>query len=218
MSEDEAGAGTGAGAGADALSELVAQMCRHARHLRVMRFSSLESELADGGSARSRAALQEAIEEVDGSCYNGDVDADGAPTREAKVAEQSPVSWYLMLRAADRFAEAHGGRMPGEALGAALGSAEEATALATDAAALWAIAQALCAELGLGAPPPARLLSAKHAAETARFGASEPHTVAAFLGGVAAQEAVKLLTHMFVPFDNCLIYNGALGLHTVLRL
>jgi amyloid beta precursor protein binding protein 1 len=41
-----------------------------------------------------------------------------------------------------------------------------------------------------------------------RYGAAELHSVAAFLGGAAAQEAIKIITHQFVPFNNTYIYNG----------
>ncbi|XP_060767074.1 NEDD8-activating enzyme E1 regulatory subunit isoform X1 [Neoarius graeffei] len=44
--------------------------------------------------------------------------------------------------------------------------------------------------------------------EFCRYGAAEPHTVAALLGGAAAQEAIKLVTHQFVPFNNTFIYNA----------
>ncbi|XP_065145361.1 NEDD8-activating enzyme E1 regulatory subunit [Paramisgurnus dabryanus] len=44
--------------------------------------------------------------------------------------------------------------------------------------------------------------------EFCRYGAAEPHTVAAFLGGSAAQEAIKIITHQFVPFNNTFIYNA----------
>uniref|UniRef100_A0A665XBX4 NEDD8-activating enzyme E1 regulatory subunit n=1 Tax=Echeneis naucrates TaxID=173247 RepID=A0A665XBX4_ECHNA len=44
--------------------------------------------------------------------------------------------------------------------------------------------------------------------EFCRYGAAEPHTVAAFLGGSAAQEAIKIISHQFVPFSNTFIYNA----------
>lgn len=48
-----------------------------------------------------------------------------------------------------------------------------------------------------------------HITEFCRYGAGEVHSVAAFLGGVAAQEVVKIITHQFVPLNNTLIYNAA---------
>ncbi|PNH10809.1 NEDD8-activating enzyme E1 regulatory subunit [Tetrabaena socialis] len=40
------------------------------------------------------------------------------------------------------------------------------------------------------------------------LGPTELHVVAAFMGGVAAQEAIKLVTRQFVPLAGPLIYNG----------
>ncbi|XP_073257022.1 NEDD8-activating enzyme E1 regulatory subunit-like [Porites lutea] len=54
--------------------------------------------------------------------------------------------------------------------------------------------------------------------EMCRYGASELHSVAAFIGGAAAQEIVKLITHQFVPFNNTYIYNGITGCSTTLCL
>ncbi len=44
--------------------------------------------------------------------------------------------------------------------------------------------------------------------ELCRYGASELHSIAAFIGGCCAQEAIKLITHQYVPIENTLIYNG----------
>ena len=44
--------------------------------------------------------------------------------------------------------------------------------------------------------------------EFCRYGGGEIHAVSAFIGGVAAQEVIKLITHQFVPLNNTLIYNG----------
>ncbi len=44
--------------------------------------------------------------------------------------------------------------------------------------------------------------------ELCRYGGSELHSIAAFVGGYCAQEAIKLITHQYVPIDNTLIYNG----------
>lgn len=41
-----------------------------------------------------------------------------------------------------------------------------------------------------------------------RFGGGEVHSVAAFMGGIAAQEVIKLVTHQFVPICQPLIYNA----------
>ena len=41
-----------------------------------------------------------------------------------------------------------------------------------------------------------------------RFGGGEIHTISAALGGLAAQEIIKLVTSQLVPFDNTLILDG----------
>ena len=44
--------------------------------------------------------------------------------------------------------------------------------------------------------------------EMCRYGNSEIHTISAFMGGLASQESIKLLTKQFVTINNTLIYNG----------
>ncbi|RYG47228.1 hypothetical protein EON67_08770 [archaeon] len=41
-----------------------------------------------------------------------------------------------------------------------------------------------------------------------RYGGCEPHTIAAYVGGVASQEALKLITGLFVPIGNTHVFNG----------
>lgn len=45
--------------------------------------------------------------------------------------------------------------------------------------------------------------------ELVRYAGVEIHCVAAFIGGVAAQEVIKVITGQFVPVDNCTIFNMA---------
>ncbi|KAJ7948152.1 NEDD8-activating enzyme E1 regulatory subunit [Quillaja saponaria] len=44
--------------------------------------------------------------------------------------------------------------------------------------------------------------------EMCRFGAAELHVVAAFVGGIASQEVIKLITKQFVPLSGTFIFNG----------
>lgn len=44
--------------------------------------------------------------------------------------------------------------------------------------------------------------------EVCRYGGAELAAVAAWVGGVAAQEAVKLLTRQYVPLHNTLLYSA----------
>lgn len=203
-------------------SEYVHLVCKNARNLRLLRYRSLEDELA--GCASTRSSVQEemsmAAEEVDGD----GMDVDGEESAALKQSQQKPIAWYIMLRAADRFVALHG-RYPGQASctteaesSAAGNGSDESAMLEADSSQLWAIAQALCkAELGLDSIPSC-VLNAKHAQEIVRYGGCEIHTTAAVMGGVASQEAVKLLTSQYVPLDNTFIHNGIAGVSGVLQL
>ncbi len=51
-----------------------------------------------------------------------------------------------------------------------------------------------------------------------RYGASEPHAIAALMGGIAAQEAIKLITRQYVPLDNTFIFDGHTQTASTFRL
>lgn len=44
--------------------------------------------------------------------------------------------------------------------------------------------------------------------EFCRFGGAELHSVSAFLGGLAAQEAIKFITNQYKPIHNTFIYDA----------
>jgi amyloid beta precursor protein binding protein 1 len=54
-------------------------------------------------------------------------------------------------------------------------------------------------------------LTKDHAKEIVRYGGGELHTISALIGGVSAQEAVKIITHQYIPLNNTFIYNGIVG-------
>jgi hypothetical protein len=51
-----------------------------------------------------------------------------------------------------------------------------------------------------------------------RYGAGELHAIAAFVGGVGSQEAVKLVTAQFTPMDNTFLFNGITSVASTLKL
>lgn len=99
---------------------------------------------------------------------------------------------YLMLRSVDRFYQQHS-RYPG----VYNYQVEE------DIGQLKLCVNGLLQEYGLNVN-----VKDDYVHEFCRYGAAEPHTVASFLGGSAAQEAIKIITHQFVPFNNTFIYNA----------
>ena len=51
-------------------------------------------------------------------------------------------------------------------------------------------------------------LPTNYVEEIFRVGFSEFHSLAAIMGGIAAQEVIKLITKQFIPVDNVFIYNS----------
>uniref|UniRef100_A0A7S1C6B9 NEDD8-activating enzyme E1 regulatory subunit n=1 Tax=Bicosoecida sp. CB-2014 TaxID=1486930 RepID=A0A7S1C6B9_9STRA len=176
--------------------EWIPRACANANFMRLLRTRSLADEAA--AAALDAEAIGEELEELGWTVEDDE--------ERAKVAAQKPFCWYVALRAADRFT----GRT-GRVAGAADEEVEaDAAALAEDVAAEKAAAAASMG--GLDIP-----VGADHAAEIARYGGAEPHNVAAVLGGVASQEAVKLITHQYEPLDNTFIFNGITGESAVYR-
>uniref|UniRef100_A0A2K6E2M5 NEDD8-activating enzyme E1 regulatory subunit n=1 Tax=Macaca nemestrina TaxID=9545 RepID=A0A2K6E2M5_MACNE len=99
---------------------------------------------------------------------------------------------YLMLRAVDRFHKQHG-RYPG----VSNYQVEE------DIGKLKSCLTGFLQEYGLSV-----MVKDDYVHEFCRYGAAEPHTIAAFLGGAAAQEVIKIITKQFVIFNNTYIYSG----------
>ncbi|KAB1273089.1 NEDD8-activating enzyme E1 regulatory subunit [Camelus dromedarius] len=99
---------------------------------------------------------------------------------------------YLMLRAVDRFHKQHG-RYPGMSNY----QVEE------DIGKLKSCLTGFLQEYGLSV-----MVKDDYVHEFCRYGAAEPHTIAAFLGGAAAQEVIKIITKQFVIFNNTYIYSG----------
>ena len=55
-------------------------------------------------------------------------------------------------------------------------------------------------------------------AEFCRAGGSQLHSMSSFMGGVASQEVIKLLTRQYIPMNHTLIYNGIDSTSSVLKL
>ncbi|XP_009774995.1 NEDD8-activating enzyme E1 regulatory subunit AXR1 isoform X2 [Nicotiana sylvestris] len=103
------------------------------------------------------------------------------------------VGLYILLRAADRFA-ANYNKFPGQFDGE----------MDEDISRLKTTAVGLLNDLGCNGSA----LSEDLINEMCRYGASELHAVAAFVGGVASQEVIKLITRQFIPMSGTFIFNG----------
>ncbi|KAL6136889.1 hypothetical protein ACLB2K_062184 [Fragaria x ananassa] len=101
--------------------------------------------------------------------------------------------FYILLRAADRFA-ANYNNFPGQFDGV----------MDEDISRLKTTAVGLLNDLGCNGVT----LTEDLINEMCRFGAAELHAVAAFIGGIASQEVIKLITKQFVPLSGTFIFNG----------
>ncbi|EDO44524.1 predicted protein [Nematostella vectensis] len=116
---------------------------------------------------------------------------------------ESDVMFYVLLRAVDRFYSQYH-RYPGN-----FDDQVEA-----DVVKLKSCVAAQLQEWSL----PNATVKSECIHEICRYGASELHPVAAFMGGAAAQEVVKIVTRQFVPFSNTFIYNGMTGSSVTIQL
>jgi len=101
--------------------------------------------------------------------------------------------WYFALRASEKFREEHG-RYPGE----------NTKTPHDDFESLRKHADKLVTGVGFDAEQ----LPNDHLQELCRYGNSQIHNIAAVMGGVAAQEIIKLVTHQWVPLNNTFVFNG----------
>lgn len=124
--------------------------------------------------------------------------------------EQLPLLWYLGFRACQLFYSQHG-RYPG--------TTEDYQA---DVAILHQCIVDCVHRYKLSDNEvlQSTLLQNHHhyAMELTRYGNAEIHTVASVVGGVASQEAVKLITGQYVPINNTYVYNGIASMAAVYKL
>ena len=169
--------------------------CRHAAHARAVRWRSVADELvwADGAGAALAAKLS-------------DPDATAAWC----------AARYVVARAVDVFRETRG-RYPGTPLLDTLSPSstdDEMTTTTTcdvdaDVEALRAIVETTLDAIGAEADRARTGALEAMTAEAARCAGGEPHAVAAVLGGVGAQEVIKLVTGQFEPEAHTLVYDAA---------
>ena len=109
--------------------------------------------------------------------------------------EDSSVKWFVAVRAVEQFRDKKEGRYPGTTDGQ------------DDFLALRAEADSIMSQI---APMDdgSFKLEDKYVKEMIRFGDSKLHNVSAFLGGVASQEAIKVLIRQYTPMNHTLIYDG----------
>ena len=107
--------------------------------------------------------------------------------------QDSDLVYYILLRAAEQFYSMYKS-YPGE----------KGNAFESDVAQMKSTVASLLQQWGASMYS----IPDEHITEFCRYGAGEIHSVAAFLGGVASQEVIKLITHQFVPLNSTFMYEG----------
>ena len=115
---------------------------------------------------------------------------------------------YVLFKACDRYFDANN-RFPGEF------DSPEDSALDEDEARLRTLVGQTAASLGANKNC---VVMDDYVSEFLRCGGGELHSTAAFMGGVASQEIIKLITSQFVPVADTLIYDGLANKLTSLEL
>jgi amyloid beta precursor protein binding protein 1 len=135
-----------------------------------------------------------------------------------EVPVHTPFVWYLGLRACHIFCKQEG-RYPGVFIGSV---EDDAEACRKDSESLAFIyQQQVIPHYHLTDQTQGDLLNAVNVAqicqELTRYGNAEVHAVASVVGGVASQEAVKIITGQYIPVDNTYIYNGIVSVGGVYK-
>lgn len=123
--------------------------------------------------------------------------------QEEAMDEDSEVGWYVAMRAAQAFREKYG-RWAGDC---------EDADVEQDQKLIVAEVTALAEAFGVTLED-----VDKKAEELVRYGSAVLHATCSVVGGVAGQEAVKMLTGQFTPLNNTWIYNGLKGSAQALEL
>ncbi|XP_027769017.1 NEDD8-activating enzyme E1 regulatory subunit AXR1-like isoform X1 [Solanum pennellii] len=162
---------------------------RNARKLAVCRYRLIEEEF----NSPVQSELQKYLTDEG----HGYVIAYCRTLQEANsvkvLPENTAAGLYILLRAADRFAVNYN-KFPGEF----------DSEMDEDISRLKTTAVSLLNDLGCNSST----VSEDLINEMCRYGASELHVVSAFVGGVASQEVIKLITRQFIPMSGTFIFNG----------
>uniref|UniRef100_A0A0R3S4W7 NEDD8-activating enzyme E1 regulatory subunit n=1 Tax=Elaeophora elaphi TaxID=1147741 RepID=A0A0R3S4W7_9BILA len=129
--------------------------------------------------------MKSSLEEV----FNDIRNADLTPNSITGVPEISPAVWYILLRAIDRF-HSEKSRFPGtNGVPCTIDAYDLKARLEDKNEMLEKIPQIAIDEM-------------------CRYGASELHVIASLIGGITAQEVIKLITHQYISLDNTFIFDG----------
>ncbi|CDS08456.1 hypothetical protein LRAMOSA09818 [Lichtheimia ramosa] len=131
-----------------------------------------------------------------------------APSKETianTIQMDENLYYYLIFRAAERYFDKHG-RYPGAQCGTN----------STDVDLLEHETKSLMEELGLAIDESDSFRKAVN--NFVRFADQETSNIAALMGGLIAQEAIKMITAQYIPINNTCIFNGIASTSSVCQL
>jgi amyloid beta precursor protein binding protein 1 len=180
----------GAALAADISEEEVHTFCRNVFNLDLLRTRTLEEEYNPVVTEED----EEVVEEWNMVLMD-----------PYQVPEHTPFLWYIGIRACHVFYDKYG-RYPGTIETVTAGAYQE------DVAPLQECILEVVTNMKLNGNELVQqtLLGKdqKYAQEMVRCANAELHCVASVVGGVASQEAVKIITGQYVPLNNTYVYNG----------
>jgi len=179
--------------------EQLSLFCKNVNNLRLVHTRSLEDEYMGVYST------EEEKEEIMDTISSSTIDVYDDP-------QQTPLLWYIALRACDLFYYEYG-KFPGhvfegEELENEVQCMKKAVAQIVDIMNLNEnefILSTICQSEGF-------------VREMIRFHNAEIHAIASLVAGVASQEAVKLITGQFVPIDGTYVFNGIASVADIYKL
>jgi amyloid beta precursor protein binding protein 1 len=114
---------------------------------------------------------------------------------EMTTKDQTPLIWYFCIRSAWAFGQIFQ-RWPG--------SIENLFEKDIE----WIYQKSIELATFSKVPHPTKWIQLDHAKEICRYCEVELHNIAALMGGIASQEAIKLITHQFIPLHHTYLFNG----------
>lgn len=187
----------------------VETFCRTVRNIRVTSSRTIvqECDASNNTIVDSNSNVQDEENDVENEFVNDLISAvdekgDFAEMAMAEgafdpsCANSCAAPFYLALRTADLFEQQHG-RLPGT----------QDSTYEADVSRMQGLSAKVREQLGLSGNDVPSWREVVE--EVVRYGGVETHSVAAFIGGVAAQEVTKLATSQFSPLHDTLIINMA---------
>ncbi len=177
--------------------EELCTFCKNVYNLRITRTRSYTSEYDFVYDSEAQK------EEIQGELVSETFDPYSVPA-------QTPFLWHIALRAADAFHD-EWGHYPGKD--------SKALSLESDAKAVQEKLKEIVSKMNLQDNEliastifsKDEELEEAFAKEITRYYNAEIHNISSVVGGVASQEAVKLITKQYVPMNGTYVYNGIAG-------